>query len=176
MRGTLTGGDTHPGLARREPLQGPIAGDSEFQELQQRPYGRARSDTTLNEMSRLVRDLQLGGARSHKYDERQRFLEAVSIRIRTLKCRAERWREVPVPPDLLRALELVHALRSAPTKAADRPFWPWSRATAHLKIARIMADAGIDGPQACPNGLRHGYGIAAVAADVPCRSRRSRPP
>ena len=41
-------------------------------------------------------------------------LEAASIRIRTLKRRAERWREVPVPPELLRALELVHALRSAP--------------------------------------------------------------
>ena len=41
-------------------------------------------------------------------------LEAGSIRIRTPKRRAERWREVPVPPELLRALEFVHALRSAP--------------------------------------------------------------
>ena len=24
-----------------------------------------------------------------------------------------------------------------------------------------MADAGIEGPQACPKGLRHGFGIAA---------------
>ena len=30
-----------------------------------------------------------------------------------------------------------------------------------------MADAGIDGPQTCPKGLRHGFGIAAVAASVP---------
>ena len=94
-------------------------------------------------------------------------LEAASIRIRTLKRRAERWREVPVPPELLRALEIVHALRSAPAKAAGRPLWPWSRATAHRKIARIMADAGIEGPQACPKGLRHGFGVAAVAAGVP---------
>ena len=92
-------------------------------------------------------------------------LEAASIRIRTLKRRAERWREVPVPPELLRAL--VHALRSAPAKAAARPLWPWSRATAHRKIAGIMTDAGIEGPQACPKGLRHGFGIAAVAAGVP---------
>ena len=30
-----------------------------------------------------------------------------------------------------------------------------------------MADAGVEGPQACPKGLRHGFGIAAVAAGVP---------
>ena len=94
-------------------------------------------------------------------------IEAASIRIRTLKRRAEHWREVPVPPELLRALELVHALRSTPAKADGKPLWPWSRATAHRKIARTMADAGVEGPQACPKGLRHGFGIAAVAAGVP---------
>ena len=73
-------------------------------------------------------------------------LEAASIRIWTLKRRAERWREVPVPSGLLRVLELVHALHSAPAKAAGKPLWSWSRATAHRKIARIMADAGIAGP------------------------------
>ena len=30
-----------------------------------------------------------------------------------------------------------------------------------------MADAGVEGPQACPKGLRHAYGLAAVAAGVP---------
>ena len=51
-------------------------------------------------------------------------LEAVSIRIRTLKRRTERWSEVPVRSELLRALELVHALRSSPAKAAGRHLWP----------------------------------------------------
>ena len=60
--------------------------------------------------------------------------------------RAEHWREVPVPPELLRALEIVHALRSTPAKAACKPLWPWSRATAHRKIARTMADARVEGP------------------------------
>ena len=32
---------------------------------------------------------------------------------------------------------------------------------------QIMADAGVEDPQACPKGLRHGFGIAAVAAGVP---------
>ena len=30
-----------------------------------------------------------------------------------------------------------------------------------------MADAGIAGPQACPRGLRHSYGVAAVRTGVP---------
>ena len=30
-----------------------------------------------------------------------------------------------------------------------------------------MAKASIHGQQACPKGLRHGYGIAAVTAGVP---------
>ena len=71
-------------------------------------------------------------------------IEATSIRIRTLKRRAEHWREVPVPPELLRALELVHALRSTPGKADGKPLWPWLRATAHRRIARIMAAVGLE--------------------------------
>ena len=30
-----------------------------------------------------------------------------------------------------------------------------------------MADAGIEGPQACPKSLRHGFSIATVATGVP---------
>ena len=30
-----------------------------------------------------------------------------------------------------------------------------------------MRAAGIEGPQACPRGLRHAYGVAAVQAGVP---------
>ena len=30
-----------------------------------------------------------------------------------------------------------------------------------------MAAAAIEGPQACAKGLRHAYGVAAVAAGVP---------
>ena len=30
-----------------------------------------------------------------------------------------------------------------------------------------MADAGVEGSPACPKGLRHGFGIAAITAGVP---------
>lgn len=94
-------------------------------------------------------------------------LDATAIRIRTLKRRAEHWREVPLPAETLRALELVHGLRSTPARRAGDPLWPWSRATGHRRIAAVMDRAGIAGPQACPKGLRHAFGIAAVAAGVP---------
>ena len=47
--------------------------------------------------------------------------EATAIRVRNLKRCAERWHEIPVPPELLRALELFHAVRSTPAKAAGKP-------------------------------------------------------
>ena len=94
-------------------------------------------------------------------------LDAAAIRIRTLKRRAEHWREVPLPAETLRALELVHGLRRVAPRRAGDPLWPWSRATGHRRIVAIMQEAQIEGPQACPKGLRHAWGIAAVEAGVP---------
>ena len=48
-------------------------------------------------------------------------LDAGTVRIRTLKRRTEHWREVPVPPDLLRAIELAHWLRSLGSRCAAKP-------------------------------------------------------
>lgn len=94
-------------------------------------------------------------------------LDAGAVRIRTLKRRVEHWREVPVPPELARDLEMVHRLREASPRRAKDPLWQLSRATAHRKVVAVMTAAGIAGPQACPKGLRHGFGIAAVTAGVP---------
>ena len=96
-------------------------------------------------------------------------LEAAEVRISTLKRRREHWRAVPVPEDLVRELDLVHRLRKMQSTArgGDRPLWNMSRPTASRHIAALMRDASIRGPQACPKGLRHAYGVAAVAAGVP---------
>lgn len=121
--------------------------------------------------------------------------KARSIRIRTLKLASSGWpfpilRDLsagrfgtPDPEALHRALarspgpsQLVPrprvrpALRSVPAKAAGRPLWPWSWATAHLKIARIMADASRHRrppslPEGSPAQLRHRG----------CRCRRAAP-
>ncbi len=96
-------------------------------------------------------------------------LEQSLLRIRTLKRRTDSWREVPVPHELIRSLELVHRLRTlqAGAQTAKRRLWPMSRTSASRHMRRLMQEASISGPQACPKGLRHGYGIAAVAAGVP---------
>ncbi len=96
-------------------------------------------------------------------------LEAAEIRISTLKRRREHWRAVPVPADLVSALDLVHRIRAsqASPRARTRPLWDMTRQGAHRAISKLMAEAGISGPQACPRGLRHSYGVAAVQAGVP---------
>ena len=42
-----------------------------------------------------------------------------------------------------------------------------TRQTASRQVGAIVRAAGIEGPQACPRGLRHSYGVAAVTAGVP---------
>ena len=96
-------------------------------------------------------------------------LAAAELRIATLKRRRAAWRAVPVPEDLIHALELVHRLRSAQASArgAKRPLWPITRQSANRQVGALMRSAGIEGPQACPRGLRHSFGVAAVEAGVP---------
>ena len=96
-------------------------------------------------------------------------LEAAEIRIATLKRRHEHWRAIPVPQDLVHELDLVHRLRRAQASPRGRtaPLWKITRQAAHRQIVALMRAAGIEGPQACPRGLRHAYGVAAVQAGVP---------
>ncbi len=76
-------------------------------------------------------------------------------------------RAVPLPPELARDLEMVHYLREASPRRVREPLWNFLRATAHRKVVAVMRRARMEGPQACPKGLRHGFGIAAVTAGVP---------
>ena len=98
-------------------------------------------------------------------------LESHEIRIATLKRRREHWRAVPVPEDLCHELDLVHRVRRAQASPRGRGqttgLWDISRQAAHRQIVQLMLSAAIDGPQACPRGLRHSYGVAAVVAGVP---------
>ena len=89
--------------------------------------------------------------------------------IRTLKRRAEVWREVPLPEEFLRDLDLTHRLRRRQrfTGQRERRLWEYSRSTGFRHICDLMLEAGIEGPQATPKGLRHGFGIAAVEAGIP---------
>jgi integrase/recombinase XerD len=74
------------------------------------------------------------------------------------------FRKVPVPPELLDTLDMVHGLRQLRKKGRlNERLWSWSRMHAWRKVHSVIEEAGIeDGPHASPKGLRHGYGIAAV--------------
>lgn len=80
------------------------------------------------------------------------------------------YRAIPVPPAFLKALDVVHHLRTA-RQAEDRGrsvhLWPWSRPTAWRHVCEVMQLAGIGGLHASPKGLRHGFGIKAVVSGVP---------
>ena len=45
----------------------------------------------------------------------------------------------------------------------------------HPPDRELMRRAGIEGPQACPRGLRHAFSVAAVTASVPLALLRGYP-
>jgi len=91
------------------------------------------------------------------------------IRFKSRKQRREISREVPIPDQLCRELDLAHHLKHLQVHArgGDQFLWTFSRTTAYRRIAEIMKRAEIEGPQATSRGLRHGFGVAAVEAGVP---------
>lgn len=93
-----------------------------------------------------------------------RRLDAEGRRVifRTLKRRRRVFRAVPVPsPFMADLLELGRE------RGRDEPLWPWCRQTAWRRVKKVMASAGIDGPQAMPRGLRHQFGVRALQARMP---------
>ena len=98
-------------------------------------------------------------------------LNAGQLVFRSLKKRDGRThhRAVPVPPDYLEALDLVHDVRAVqkqPRKRA-KELWPIARMTGYRWVIQTMELAGVEGPMARPHGLRHGFGVQALMKDVP---------
>jgi integrase/recombinase XerD len=91
------------------------------------------------------------------------------VALHTLKRRKLAVREVPVPPELIAALDRhfrLSAMQRDPL-GADRRLWPWHRATGWRLIKCVMHRSGITGCQACPRGFRHGFGVGSLQARVP---------
>ncbi len=99
-------------------------------------------------------------------------LDAETITFRTLKKRGSKiiYRAVPVPPDFLDILDMVHGIRAARKEwkqRADDQLWSFSRTTAWRRVTKIMIEAGIpEGPHRTTKGLRHGYGVHAISKGV----------
>lgn len=107
-----------------------------------------------------------------------------SIIIRTLKQRkytrsgelkAPKFREIPIPTELIEQLDLFFDLRGKARrnpKLLDQHLWPsekhpnqpMHRSTAWRIIKRVMTIAGIEGKQATAKGFRHGFGVAMAIA------------
>lgn len=83
-----------------------------------------------------------------------------TVTIRTLKRRRLAFRAVPVPPTLM---AMLASLATAPSGR----LWEMHRSTAWRRVKQAMEMASIDGPMATCRGLRHGFGIRAVASSVP---------
>lgn len=89
--------------------------------------------------------------------------EAEVIIFDTLKQRGKTLtRAVPVPPSLLRDLELVHQLKKQQKQGITAPLWDWSRIYAYKQVKEVMTLAGIEGAMASPKGLRHGFGVLSA--------------
>ena len=90
------------------------------------------------------------------------------VAIRTLKRRRHHVREVPIPPDLMRALDSCFGIAQGQSeRAAERRLWPWHRSTAWRIVKRLMAGGGVVGRPAAPRGFRHGFGVEALRAGLP---------
>ena len=79
-------------------------------------------------------------------------------------------REVPVPAYFIAEIDRVHDICRAQSQggeAATARLWRWNRTHAWRIIKHSMAEAGISGLQACPKGLRHGFGVHVVRSGVP---------
>lgn len=96
-------------------------------------------------------------------------VESGIVAICTLKRRKHCVREVPIPPQLMDALDRCFGLsreRCEPSEAGRR-LWPWHRVTAWRKIKHAMIAARITGTRASPRGLRHAFGVCSLQAGVP---------
>ncbi|WP_422383295.1 tyrosine-type recombinase/integrase [Roseibium album] len=83
------------------------------------------------------------------------------VSVRSLKKRGKIvFREIPLPPSVVEELHDFFENHTA-------RLWPMSRQTAWRHLKHVMGVAGIDGPQANPKGLRHAFGIHAIASNVP---------
>jgi integrase len=95
--------------------------------------------------------------------------ESGTVAIQTLKRRKHSMREVPLPPELMMALDRQFNLSTTrrDPRGADHRLWPWSRTTAWRVIKKVMQHSGIAGRHACPRGLRHAFGVGSLQSGVP---------
>ena len=96
-------------------------------------------------------------------------VEAAVLAMTTLKRRRFVVREIPVPRQYMRDLNREFDLqaRQNDPSISSVPLWEFHRATAWRLIKSAMLGAGITGVRASPRGLRHSFGVTAIARGIP---------
>jgi integrase/recombinase XerD len=96
-------------------------------------------------------------------------IEGGIVAIVTLKRRGHYVREMPIPPELMKALNRHFKLSALQHDEHQRGLrlWPWHRVTAWRIIKQVMRRSSVTGRQACPRGLRHAFGVGSLQAGVP---------
>jgi integrase/recombinase XerD len=147
-------------------------GGRKYLSRDERQRALAALATLAPEQSLFVRTLAWTGARVSEVlalTPSSFQVEPSVVMLRTLKRRKFVMREVPIPPELMTALDRqfqLSAIRRDP-RAADHRLWPWHRATAWRLVKTAMRRAQIIGPQACGRGFRHAFGVLSLQAGVP---------
>ncbi len=94
-----------------------------------------------------------------------------SVIFETLKRRQKgKFRTVPLPPEVIDMLDLVHGLRQLQKKngGKDVRLWKFSRTTAWRVVTGVMERAGITLEAASmPKALRHSFGVNASVKSIP---------
>jgi len=76
------------------------------------------------------------------------------------------WREVLVPPELVRDHEMMGCLRGASPTRVNEAFWKLSRAPAHRKVVVVIRMASVESLRGCPREscTASGIGLLAIPA------------
>ncbi len=95
---------------------------------------------------------------------------AKAVTVETLKQRKKGiFRQIPLSENYLDELNLTFDFKKRKNykSVKDTRIWSWTRQAGHKKIVAVMRRAGIDGIQATPKGLRHGFAIACLDKQIP---------
>lgn len=72
------------------------------------------------------------------------------------------YRAVPISADFAEQLDAAYD-----PLPVSQLLWTWSRMTGYRRVRSVMEAAGINGPQASPKGLRHGFAVGALEVGIP---------
>lgn len=94
-------------------------------------------------------------------------IKNMSVTFECLKKRKKGiFRTIPVSKSLIRKIDRAFDLSSGKIEP-EMKLWNFSRMTAYRQVMSAIRAANVQGPQAMPRGLRHGFAVAALEAEIP---------